>query len=195
MEERLLICTGKMDIFFNTEMIKQGFTNSYTKFPHPKLKEFNTLAKEVRDNERGLYSPSTCSGDTNQPAKQNTNKPTVEPSNQPAKEIEIKPTEAPQFSPQESSVEAKVSEPKEVVEQPKPAQVQKTMEQPVREAESVQSVAPRLREPPVAYGVVKKSVNDICHSPGGRYYNQTKKFESYNTLEECITSGGRLPER
>jgi micrococcal nuclease len=52
--------------FFNAEMIKDGYANSYTKYPHPKLEEFNLLAKEARENLKGLYSPDTCNGDTSQ---------------------------------------------------------------------------------------------------------------------------------
>lgn len=44
-------------------------------------------------------------------------------------------------------------------------------------------------------GVVKKSNTDICHAPGTTYYEKTKNFTSYNTLQECLDSGGRLPKR
>ena len=54
--------------FFNAEMIKDGFANSYTKFPHPRLEDFNNLQKEARENQRGLWSPSTCGGDTTKAA-------------------------------------------------------------------------------------------------------------------------------
>jgi endonuclease YncB( thermonuclease family) len=43
--------------------------------------------------------------------------------------------------------------------------------------------------------VVKKSTNDICHAPGTTYYDRTKNFTPYETLEECLDSGGRMPER
>jgi endonuclease YncB( thermonuclease family) len=44
-------------------------------------------------------------------------------------------------------------------------------------------------------GVVKKSVNSICHAPGTTYYNQTKNFIAFETLDACLASGGRLPKR
>lgn len=44
-------------------------------------------------------------------------------------------------------------------------------------------------------GVVKKSTSGICHAPGTTYYNRTKNFIPYNTIDECIASGGRLPLR
>ena len=43
--------------------------------------------------------------------------------------------------------------------------------------------------------VVKKSNSGICHKPGSHYYNQTKHFTPYKTLDECLKSGGRLPKR
>ena len=40
---------------------------------------------------------------------------------------------------------------------------------------------------------VKKSSNSICHEKGSQYYKQTKNYESFNTIEDCLDSGGRLP--
>jgi hypothetical protein len=40
---------------------------------------------------------------------------------------------------------------------------------------------------------VKKSRNDICHDRESQWYHQTIHFEPFNTLEECLKSGGRLP--
>jgi hypothetical protein len=42
---------------------------------------------------------------------------------------------------------------------------------------------------------VKKSSSGICHSPGSGYYKQTQKFTPYQTIDECLKSGGRLPKR
>ena len=42
---------------------------------------------------------------------------------------------------------------------------------------------------------VKKSNSGICHIPNSHYYKQTKHFESFKTLDECLKSGGRLPKR
>jgi len=42
---------------------------------------------------------------------------------------------------------------------------------------------------------VKKSNSGICHPKGGSYYSRTKNFESYETMDECIKSGGRKPKR
>lgn len=69
----------KDGLLYNAEMLKQGFASSYTKFPHPKLEEFNQYQKEARDNNKGLWSPETCNGDTKQAAgdklKAQLNKP------------------------------------------------------------------------------------------------------------------------
>ncbi len=44
-------------------------------------------------------------------------------------------------------------------------------------------------------GVTKLSRTGICHAPGTTYYNQTKNFTSYNTLQDCLNAGGRMPKR
>lgn len=43
-------------------------------------------------------------------------------------------------------------------------------------------------------GPVKKSRNAICHDAGMSTYKSVQKFESFDTLEACIESGGRLPK-
>ncbi len=42
---------------------------------------------------------------------------------------------------------------------------------------------------------VKKSRTGICHEYKSKYYDQTKHFEVFQSLDECINSGGRLPKR
>ena len=42
---------------------------------------------------------------------------------------------------------------------------------------------------------VKKSKTNICHKKGSKYYNQTKHFRAFNTIKDCIDSGGRLPKK
>lgn len=42
---------------------------------------------------------------------------------------------------------------------------------------------------------VKKSTSSICHAPGTTYYAKTKNFTPYNTIDDCLNSGGRLPKR
>ena len=41
---------------------------------------------------------------------------------------------------------------------------------------------------------VKKSRNDICHDRDSQWYPQTIHFEPFNTIEDCLKSGGRLPK-
>ena len=42
---------------------------------------------------------------------------------------------------------------------------------------------------------VKKSSTGICHEKGvSQYYNQTKTFTPYNSIADCLASGGRLPK-
>ena len=42
---------------------------------------------------------------------------------------------------------------------------------------------------------VKLSKSGICHKPGSTYYQQTKNFTPFKTLDECLKSGGRLPKK
>lgn len=43
--------------------------------------------------------------------------------------------------------------------------------------------------------IVKKSTSGICHKDGSTYYEQTKKFEPFDTLADCLDSGGKLPKK
>lgn len=45
-----------------------------------------------------------------------------------------------------------------------------------------------------ASGLVKKSKSGICHSQESSYYNRTKNFNAFDSLESCLNSGGRLPK-
>ena len=42
---------------------------------------------------------------------------------------------------------------------------------------------------------VKMSNSGICHTPNTTYYEQTKKFTPYKTLDECLNTGGRMPKK
>lgn len=42
---------------------------------------------------------------------------------------------------------------------------------------------------------VKKSITGICHEKGTNFYNNTKNFTSYNSIQECLDSGARLPKK
>jgi len=42
---------------------------------------------------------------------------------------------------------------------------------------------------------VKKSSSGICHAQGTTYYARTTNFTSYNSLDDCLNSGGRLPKK
>lgn len=45
-------------------------------------------------------------------------------------------------------------------------------------------------EPPV-----KKSNTGICHPEGGTYYERTKHYTPFPSMDACIKSGGRPPKR
>jgi len=42
---------------------------------------------------------------------------------------------------------------------------------------------------------VKKSDTGICHEKGTNYYKNTKSFDSFVSIEDCLNSGGRLPKK
>ncbi len=42
---------------------------------------------------------------------------------------------------------------------------------------------------------VKMSNSGICHAPNTTYYEQTKNFIPYKTLDECLKAGGRMPKK
>jgi hypothetical protein len=40
---------------------------------------------------------------------------------------------------------------------------------------------------------VKKSRSDSCHDRDSQWYAQTIYFKPFNTMKECLESGGKLP--
>lgn len=57
------------------------------------------------------------------------------------------------------------------------------------------------REPTISESVqiidgpqVKKSSTGICHEKGTTYYERTKTFIPYSSIEDCLSSGGRMPK-
>ena len=51
-------------------------------------------------------------------------------------------------------------------------------------------VSVQAADPPV-----KKSISGICHDTKSSYYQQTKNFTPFKTIDECLKSGGRLPKK
>lgn len=89
--------------FYNKEMVKDGYANSYTKYPHPKMDEFNQVAKEARENQRGLWSPSTCNGDATQPATKASTPATTNTASSKATTTQPAPTPAPVTTPKSTA--------------------------------------------------------------------------------------------
>ena len=57
-------------ILFNEYMIAQGYGHEYTfDLPYKYQVQFKAAETNAREAKRGLWSPSTCNGDTDQPAK------------------------------------------------------------------------------------------------------------------------------
>ncbi|SME88046.1 hypothetical protein [Desulfovibrio gilichinskyi] len=46
-----------------------------------------------------------------------------------------------------------------------------------------------------ALQVVKMSKSGICHDTSSQYYSRTKHYTPFNSLEDCLKAGGRLPKR
>ena len=42
---------------------------------------------------------------------------------------------------------------------------------------------------------VKKSGSGICHCPGGQFYDRTTIFTQFESIDACLASGGREPQR
>lgn len=40
---------------------------------------------------------------------------------------------------------------------------------------------------------IKKSSSSICHDENSTYYYRTKTYKTYDTMDDCIKSGGRKP--
>ena len=45
-----------------------------------------------------------------------------------------------------------------------------------------------------SHDIVKMSRSHICHESSSRHYRRTTNFTPYNTLQECLDAGGRLPK-
>lgn len=41
---------------------------------------------------------------------------------------------------------------------------------------------------------VKKTSSGICHPPASSYYERTQNFQPFESVDACLTSGGRLPK-
>lgn len=42
---------------------------------------------------------------------------------------------------------------------------------------------------------VKKSDTGICHQAGTLFYKNTKNFTAFNSIDDCLKSGGRMPKK
>ncbi|MDD5646981.1 MAG: thermonuclease family protein [Candidatus Bipolaricaulis sp.] len=63
---RLLVYVFRDDgLFYNKHMIEQGFAHEYTyNTPYKYQAEFKAAEKSAQENQKGLWSPNTCNGDT-----------------------------------------------------------------------------------------------------------------------------------
>ncbi|MCE9643074.1 MAG: thermonuclease family protein [Candidatus Andersenbacteria bacterium] len=107
---------------FEKLMILDGYAHEYTynSIPYKYQADFKKAQKDAQTKKRGLWSPTSCNGNTVQAAK----------------------------------------------------------------APAISTSAP----------AVKKSVNNLCHAKGTKYYDQTKKFTPYSTVKACLANGGKMPK-
>jgi micrococcal nuclease len=64
---------------------------------------------------------------------------------------------------------------------------------PSESTDSPATITPSATTPTTSDGpAVKKSKSGICHQKGSEYYDQTKNFTAYETLQACLDSGGRM---
>jgi len=68
-------------LFYNKYMIEQGFAHEYTyNIPYKYQSEFKAAEKAARENQRGLWSPDTCNGDTTSTSESSNTQPATAPS-------------------------------------------------------------------------------------------------------------------
>jgi len=48
--------------------------------------------------------------------------------------------------------------------------------------------------PGLAVYIIKQSNSGICHPPESSWYERTKNYTAFESLEECLTADGRLPK-
>ncbi len=87
---RLLVYVWRADgLFYNLDMIKQGYAHEYTYGrPHQHQAQFEAAERQAREAGRGFWAADTCNGNTKQPAK----KPGPNPTNTPG---HVTPTPTP----------------------------------------------------------------------------------------------------
>lgn len=76
-----------------------------------------------------------------------------------------------------------------------PQATNNTNTQSVTNAQTPAVISTPIATQDTSSGIVKKSSTGICHAPGTTYYEKTKSFTAYNTIDACLASGGRLPKR
>ncbi len=47
---------------------------------------------------------------------------------------------------------------------------------------------------PADASVIKKSNSGLCHPPQSSWYERTKNYQPYDSLDACLDSGGKLPD-
>src|SRR5690554_5026549 len=56
------------------------------------------------------------------------------------------------------------------------------------------AVTAALLVTPTYAATVKQSSSGICHDQSSSYYERTKNFKPFSSLDACLRAGGRLPK-
>lgn len=93
---------------------------------------------------------------------------------------------------QSEEVEKVIEKENQEVKQEEEKKIQSTIE-PKIQPSLIPTIKPTIK--PSVKIVVKKSNSGICHAPGTTYYSRTIHYTRYNSIDECLASGGRLPKK
>lgn len=138
-----------------------------------------------------IVSAIGITGSSNKPIQQNTPSPSINVVKaSPTFTDSAIPTLSPSIIPSPTPSPTPKSIPAPITSQPNSSKSE-TKTSPTQE----HAVTAQESSTISGAGVVKKSTNDICHTPGTKYYDKTKNFTPYNTVDECLASGGRLPNK
>ncbi len=100
--DRLLVYIHREDgLFYNKHMIEQGYAHEYTyNTPYIYQAEFKAAQARARTNQKGLWSPATCNGDTTSSPIVLTPPPTQSPAVAPTPAPTVSPVQEPASAPQ-----------------------------------------------------------------------------------------------
>lgn len=165
----------------------------------PKRKAMSMIAVSIITVVGGLFyisifasSPSTKQETKQTIAPAQENKTTE---NETKAEAESVPEEKPSTAEATNTAEAIAPTNQSATKEKQPTVETTTPVAPANQSATYSNETPVTPPPVSTSGVVKKSSTGICHTPGSTYYDKTKNFIPYDSVDECLSSGGRLPKK